>query len=79
LGVPVTGAAISPSGETVALTSEGVLHIFQNVDDPASFYEGDYHKVAMKEAGQTEAVAFEDEQTMIITSESGGLFRYSLN
>ncbi|WP_299703870.1 hypothetical protein [uncultured Pontibacter sp.] len=79
LGVPVTGAAISPSGETVALTSEGVLHVFENVDDPASFYEGDYQKVSMKEAGQTEAVAFEDEQTMVITSESGGLFRYSLN
>jgi hypothetical protein len=79
LGVPVTGAASSPSGKTVALTSEGALHIFQNVENPASFYEGDYKKVTMKEAGQTEAVAFEDEHTMIITSESGGLFRYSLN
>lgn len=79
LGVPVTGAASSQSGKTVALVSEGGLHIFRNVSAPAAFYEGDYQRVSIKEAGQTEAVAFEDENTLVITSESGGLYRYSLN
>jgi hypothetical protein len=79
LGVPVTGAASSPSGNTVALVSEGGLHIFKNVSKPAAFFEGDYQKVNIKQAGQTEAVAFEDENTLVITSEDGGLYRYSLN
>ena len=79
LGMAVTGAASSPSGGQVALISEGVLHIFQNVKSPAAFFEGDYQKVNIKQAGQTEAVAFEDENTLVITSENGGLYRYSLN
>lgn len=79
LGVPVTGAGSSADGSTVALVSEGGLHIFRNVSDPATFYKGDYEKVNIKEAGQTEAVAFENENTLVITSEDGGLFRYSLN
>lgn len=79
LGVPVTGAASSPSGHQVALTSEGVLHIYRNVKSPASFFKGDYQKVSIKQAGQTEAVAFEDENTLVITSENGGFYRYSLN
>lgn len=79
LGVPVTGAASSADGSTVALVSEGGLHIFRNVSDPATFYKGDYQKVNIKQAGQTEAVAFENKNTLVITSEDGGLFRYSLN
>jgi hypothetical protein len=79
LGVPVTGAASSPSGGQVALVSEGVLHLFRNVKEPASFYEGDYQKASIKSAGQTEAVAFEDEETLVITSENGGLYRYTFN
>lgn len=79
LGVPVTGAASSQSGQQVALVSEGVLHLFRNVKDPASFYKGDYQKIAIKQAGQTEAVAFENEKTLVITSEDGGFYRYSLN
>ncbi|WP_018477246.1 NHL repeat-containing protein [Pontibacter roseus] len=78
LGVPVTGAASSPSGSQVALVSEGMLHIFQNVDSPASFFEGDYQKVPIKRAGQTEAVTFKDEKTLVITSEDGGMYRYTL-
>lgn len=79
LGVPVTGAASNADGSTVALVSEGGLHIFRNISNPATFYKGDYQKVSIKEAGQTEAVAFENENTLVITSEDGGLYRYSLN
>lgn len=79
LGKPVTGAASNASSQQVVLLSEGVLHLFSNVENPASFYEGDYRKVSIKEAGQTEAVAFEDEKTLVITSENNGIFRYRLN
>ncbi|WP_224744252.1 hypothetical protein [Pontibacter aquaedesilientis] len=76
LGTAVTGAASSPSGQQVALISEGALHIYRNVKSPAAFFEGDYQKINIKEAGQTEAVAFENEHTLVITSENGGLYRY---
>jgi len=79
LGAPVTGAACSPDGRQVALVSEGVLHLFRNVKQPAAFYKGDYEKISIKQAGQTEAVAFENENRLVITSEDGGLYRYSLN
>jgi hypothetical protein len=79
LGAPVTGAACSSDGRQVALLSEGVLHLFRNVKQPAAFYKGDYKKISIKQAGQTEAVAFEDENRLVITSEDGGLYRYSLN
>jgi hypothetical protein len=79
LGVPVTGADISKSGQQVALVSKGGLHIFRNVKSPDAFFEGDYQKINIKEAGQTEAVAFKDENTLVITSEEGGLYRYRLN
>ncbi|PKV66380.1 hypothetical protein [Pontibacter ramchanderi] len=79
LGVPVTGAASNADGSAVALVSEGALHVFSNVDNPGSFYKGDYQKMGIKKAGQTEAVAFENENTLVITSEDGGLFRFSLN
>lgn len=74
----ITGAAISPDEETVALVSEGELHIFTDYTSADAFYEGKYKEINLKEAGQTEAVAFEDNQTLIITSEGGNLYRYGL-
>ncbi|MET3541404.1 hypothetical protein ABID22_002124 [Pontibacter aydingkolensis] len=74
----ITGAAISPDEETVALISEGKLHIFTGYTSPASFYEGKYKAINIKEAGQTEGVAFEDDSTLIITSEGGSLYRFGL-
>ncbi|MCX2738848.1 hypothetical protein [Pontibacter anaerobius] len=78
LKAQVTGAAISPDGETVALLSEEVLHLFRDFDSVEKFYEGKYEKRPLKGAGQTEAVAFEDDQVLIITSEGGSLYRYAL-
>ncbi|OKL39391.1 hypothetical protein [Pontibacter flavimaris] len=78
LKAQVTGAAISPDQETVALLSEGELHLFSDFGSVEKFYEGKYEKRPLKGTGQTEAVAFEDEGVLIITSEGGDLYRYTL-
>lgn len=78
LKAQVTGATISPDQSTVVLLSEGALHLFTDFDSPAKFYEGVYERQSLKEAGQTEGVAFESEDVLIITSEGGNLYRYTL-
>ncbi|WP_246000872.1 SdiA-regulated domain-containing protein [Pontibacter diazotrophicus] len=74
----VTGADISPDGNTVALLSEEKIHLFRGFDSPATFFEGDHDEVSIEGAGQTEGIAFENNNTLIITSEGGNLYRYSL-
>ncbi|WP_229968588.1 hypothetical protein [Pontibacter harenae] len=75
----ITSADVSPAGDQVVLLSEGKLHLFNNVSNIATFYEQDYQDISFPGTGQTEAVAFEDANTLIITSEGGNLYRYSLN
>lgn len=72
----VTGAAISPDGKMVVLLEEEKIHLFTGFSSPAKFYEGDSKKINLKGAGQTEAIAFEDNNTVILTSEGGNLYRY---
>lgn len=78
INAEITGAGISPSGEKVALLSEGKIHLFTAFDSPETFYEGTYNEIRLKDAGQTEGIAFEDEETLVITSEGGNLYRYQL-
>ncbi|MHA6248935.1 hypothetical protein ACXYMU_13410 [Pontibacter sp. CAU 1760] len=78
ISAQITGADISPDELKVALLSEGKLHLFTDFSSPASFYEGKYKELRLKDAGQTEGVAFEDNETLMITSEGGNLYRYSL-
>lgn len=75
---PITGAAISPDQQLVALLSEGKLHLFRNVSSPEKFFNSDPDKIDLHEAGQTEAVTFKDGKTLILTNEGGSLFRYTL-
>ncbi|MDX5438487.1 MAG: hypothetical protein LPK03_14890, partial [Pontibacter sp.] len=74
----VTGAAISPNEQTVVLLSEGALHIFSDFSSPGKFYEGKYRKQVLKGTGQTEGVACESNDVLVITSEGGNLYRYTL-
>ncbi|GAB3535353.1 hypothetical protein GCM10027443_24260 [Pontibacter brevis] len=74
----VTGADISPDGNTVALLSEEKIHLFRDFGSPDTFFEGDYNEIGIKGAGQTEAIAFEGNNTLVITSEGGNLYRYTL-
>lgn len=78
LKAQITSAAISPNGKTVALLSEEALHLFQDFSSVEAFYKGKYEKRALKGTGQTEAVAFEEDEVLIITSEGGNLYRYTL-
>ena len=75
----ITSADVSPSGDKVVLLSEGQLHMFNDVSDVATFYKQDYENISLPGTGQTEAVAFEDANTLVITSEGGSLYKYSLN
>ncbi|WP_237587044.1 hypothetical protein [Pontibacter russatus] len=78
LKAEVTGADISPGEDKVALLSEGKIHLFTGFDSPETFYDGTYNELRLKDAGQTEGIAFEDEATLVITSEGGNLYRYRL-
>ncbi|MFD3000816.1 SdiA-regulated domain-containing protein [Pontibacter toksunensis] len=77
-GKEITGADISPDGNTVALLSEERIHLFRDISSPDAFFEGDYNEIEIKGTGQTEGIAFEDNSTVIITSEGGNLYRYKL-
>ncbi len=74
----VTGAAISPDGQQVVLMEQERMHLFSNFKETAAFYKGKSEKIELSGAGQTEAVAFEDNNTLIITSEGSNLYRYTL-
>ena len=78
LRAEITGADISPAEDKVALLSEGKVHLFTGFDSPETFYDGKYNELRLKDAGQTEGIAFEDEATLVITSEGGNLYRYRL-
>jgi signal recognition particle subunit SEC65 len=72
----VTGAAISPDGSTILLLEEQKLTVYSDFKDINSFYKGKSKTIDLEGTGQTEAVAFEDNKTLVITSEGGSLFRY---
>lgn len=74
----ITGAAISPDAETVALLSDEKLHIIKGFNSAEKFYEGELKDIPLKEAGQTEGVTFIDDNTLMLTSEGGNLYRYNL-
>ncbi|WP_255488004.1 hypothetical protein [Pontibacter deserti] len=74
----VTGATVSPDASMVALLSEERIHLFQNVASPDKFFKGKAREISITGAGQTEGITFKDNQTLILTSEGGSLFRYTL-
>lgn len=75
----ITSAAISPEADMVALLSDGKLYLFRNVHNPVSFFKGKHEEIDLPGAGQTEAVDFIDENTLIITSEGANLYKYTIN
>ncbi len=75
---PVTGASISPDGNMVALLSEGKVHMFKDIDSPEKFFEQEHETIMLPGAGQTEAITFEDNNTLILTSEGSTLYKYKL-
>jgi len=79
VGDKITSAAISPEADKVALLSDGKLYLYRNVHNPATFYKGSHKQIDLPGGGQTEAVDFIDENTLIITSEGANLYKYTIN
>jgi uncharacterized protein YjiK len=76
-GSKITSADITPDGKRLALLSNKKLHLF-NVSSSGkpSFFEGKHASISLKETGQAEGVVFLDSDTVLITDEEGGLYRY---
>ena len=74
---PVTSAAISPNGQRLALLSNKRLLLF---DVPAGnnppFCKQEPKSISIKETGQAEGVVFLDANTLLLTDEEGGIYRY---
>ncbi|KUG09504.1 hypothetical protein ASU33_17455 [Solirubrum puertoriconensis] len=72
----VTDAALSPDGSRLVLL--GREQIFVGAVSGSNFGEAKMQAVEMKGAGQTEGVVFIDNNTVLISSEQGALYRYNL-
>lgn len=76
LGLPVTSADISPSGEMVVLLSYGKLFLFFDFGD-AHFWKGERLDMAIP-VSQTEAVAFASDTKIYLTNEQRSFFELDL-
>jgi uncharacterized protein YjiK len=72
----VTAADISPDGKTLLLLSEGKIHLFQVRG--TNFFGSKMVTKSLGKVGQTEGAVFTDNNTIMISSEKGELFRYEL-
>jgi hypothetical protein len=75
LGAKITSADISPDGNRLALMSVGSLHVF-NVSG-SNFFSETPKTISLGNVGQTEALVFTDNNTLIFTNEGGQIFRYN--
>jgi hypothetical protein len=73
---PVTAADISPDGKKLLLLSVGKIHLFQVAGD--NFFGSKMVTRPLGKVGQTEGAVFTDNNTLLISSEKGNLYRYDL-
>lgn len=69
----VTSADISPSGKRFVLLTYKAIFLF-NIEHNTVSFEFPYTCRRFSRGGQTEAIAFADEQTLVITSENREIF-----
>ena len=72
----VTDATLSPDGRTLALL--GREELFLCPVSGANFTQTTPRTVKLPGAGQTEGAVFQDNDTLIISTEQGNLYRYEL-
>jgi hypothetical protein len=72
----VTSADMSPDGKTLMLLSVGKIHLFRVDGD--NFFSSKMVTKALGKVGQTEGAVFTDNNTIMISSEKGDLYRYEL-
>lgn len=75
----VTGAALSPDNQTLALISSDKVYTFSGFSGSA-FFSGNFETIALGDISQKEAIAFENQTTLWISDEanslqSAGLYR----
>lgn len=78
----ITGAAISPSGEKVALLGSGYIWLFTDFLD-GDFTKGKMEKIDVLHRTQQESICFKNETTLLIADEQSktkgrNLYSYSL-
>jgi hypothetical protein len=79
LAIPgeVTDAALRADGRRLVLLGRGELFILDG-NSWADILRATPRQVALTGAGQTEGAVFKDDNTLLISTEQGGLFEYTL-
>ncbi|MDO7846660.1 hypothetical protein Q5H92_09855 [Hymenobacter sp. M29] len=79
LAIPgqVTDAALRADGRRLVLLGRGELFILDG-NSWAEILKATPRQVALTGAGQTEGAVFKDDNTLLISTEQGGLFEYTL-
>ena len=73
---PVTAADLSPDGKRLMLLSVGKIHLFEVAGN--NFFGSRMVTKSLGKVGQTEGAVFTDNNTIMISSEKGDLYRYEL-
>ncbi len=73
----VTGADLSPDGRHLALLGQEKLYLFTG-NDLASALQAPPKTISLNGAGQTEGILFLDNNTLLISTEQGALYRHHL-
>ncbi|MFC7670144.1 hypothetical protein ACFQT0_24300 [Hymenobacter humi] len=73
----VTDVALSPSGHRLVLLGRGELFILDG-SSWADILKATPKRVDLTGAGQTEGAEFKDEKTLLISTEEGGLYEFTL-
>ncbi|MBC8082374.1 MAG: hypothetical protein H7Z21_04125 [Hymenobacter sp.] len=71
----VTGADLSPDGRHLALLGQEKLYLYEG-NDLAGALKAPLKTVSLKGAGQTEGILFLSNNTLLISTEQGVLYRY---
>lgn len=77
VNAPVTAADISPDGKTLLLLSIGKLHLFRP-EGERNLFGSKMQTIDLGQVGQTEAAVFTGNKTIVLTSEQGNMYRYTL-
>lgn len=77
LNAMITGAAISPNGETVVLSGYGKLYFFKT--DNGKIFSEPIMLVETTRFGQNEAIIFLNDHTLLVCNEAGKFFKVSFS
>lgn len=73
----VTDADLSPNGKRLALLGKEELFLYEG-NTFESLLKSTPRRIALPGAGQTEGIVFTDNQNLVISTEEGSIYQYSL-